>query len=330
MGLAGLARLKWRLANWGSAVLEHPLNSWLWMFVEALELLQLPGVFFTTVWLEEYGLPRSKGMGLMHNCEPLHFALNQPVFPNLPGLLSWGVHEEDDGSLTFDTKGAAEYPWEFCRAYSRVVQMVLGEWAAQSIPSNPCERPEWLLSKLLADVNNDVDVDKGQLFEAVSAVLVSAFPGNEASHLELLLRHVDHRGSDVRLDGVQVGISRSLVPYPAFIWNWSSKQVYPWMSVQHINVLEAIAFFNYLRSKSKNRCFHSLRFFHILDSTVAAAAIARGRSPSIRLNRPCRRISAYALAMDAYVLTLWTLSKWMYADGPSRVFDWDSSAPPYE
>ena len=56
----------------------------------------------------------------------------------------------------------------------------------------------------------------------------------------------------------------------------------------------------------------------VLDSKVAANAIAKGRSSSRRLNRQLRRLLAVVLASDQYPLVLWTISKWNFADKPSR------------
>ena len=36
-------------------------------------------------------------------------------------------------------------------------------------------------------------------------------------------------------------------PYPSFPWKWKSVQSYAWVHEQHINILEFMAFYNYLR-----------------------------------------------------------------------------------
>ena len=140
-----------------------------------------------------------------------------------------------------------------------------------------------------------------------------------AQHLAEVLRQVDHRGSDVRLDSGLVPHIRQDVPYPVFCWKWRSVAAYAWKQVQHINLLEFIAVLNYIRGLVLNTRMHGFRLIHILDRRVAAGVIARGRSSSKRLNRLSRRFMAYELASDLYLLPLWTISGWMPADAGSRL-----------
>lgn len=144
-------------------------------------------------------------------------------------------------------------------------------------------------------------------------------PGQELAHLNSLYRHIDLRGSDVRLDiSCVLNSGRQDMPYPAFAWEWSVVQAYPWAVPQHINVLELIAFFNYLRGVINRAGFNSVRFFHVLDSMVASAVVAKGRSSSRILNRTLRRVASLLLAGDLYPLHLWTVSGWNFSDGGSR------------
>ena len=76
-------------------------------------------------------------------------------------------------------------------------------------------------------------------------------PGGEVAHLRSLYAVLDVRGSDVRLDtGDIIEGGWPLVPYPAIAWDWRCQQAYRWQTPQHINVLELMAFFNYLRGWS--------------------------------------------------------------------------------
>ena len=144
-------------------------------------------------------------------------------------------------------------------------------------------------------------------------------PGQEQTHLWLLLRYGDFRGSDVILSSQEVlAEDRQLTPYPAFAWKWESVQSYAWSQPQHINVLEFTALLNYIRSIVKSKRIHSSRLFHILDSRVSSCILAKGRSSSRLLNRLCRRLTGFTLAADIYVLPLWTISKWNYSDAASR------------
>ena len=89
-----------------------------------------------------------------------------------------------------------------------------------------------------------------------------------------------------------------MVPYLAVAWDWKPLQSYHWQVPQHINVLELLAFFNYVRAWSASPAAHGLRYFHILDSRLCACVLAKGRSSSHALNRILRRIASVLLAAD--------------------------------
>lgn len=63
-----------------------------------------------------------------------------------------------------------------------------------------------------------------------------------------------------------------------------------------------------------------LRMIHIVDSMVVAAVITKGRSSSKILIRTLRRMCAVVIVADLYILPLWTLSGWNFADTGSRMF----------
>ena len=98
--------------------------------------------------------------------------------------------------------------------------------------------------------------------------------------------------------------TRQVVPYPAFAWKWETTQSYPWKQVQHINALEFAALLNYVRSVVVIPTDHSMRYFHELDSRVSSCIVAKGRSSSRILNRPCRRLAAFTLGADIYFMPL--------------------------
>jgi hypothetical protein len=149
--------------------------------------------------------------------------------------------------------------------------------------------------------------------------LKNMVPGSEKAHLVGLLSAVDFRGSDVRLEsGTILEGARQPVPYPAIGWDWKCIQSYPWQQSQHINVLELVAFFNFLKRLSRDPAEQSQRFFHVLDSRVSSCVLAKGRSSSKLLNRCLRRVAGFLLASDLYVLPLWTISSWNFSDAGSR------------
>ena len=320
-----LLRLEWRIQNLGFAVIEHPFRSLGWWFPQAVKLAWMPGVFFTVVWACCHGGKRRKGIGLLHNCPRLHQTFHQPWCPGCPGLLGYGVRETPQGQLLFDTEEEAEYPFPFCRRYAKVVAAALGELEGKSIPAAPAARDEWILQWLARSTPR---LAKPEVIAVVAPrvleVLRTMVAGDEEAHLRWLLRRTDHRGSDVRLlSQTLVDGSRQEAPYPALAWNWETVAAYPWRQAQHINVLEFVAFLSFVRQRATSVDFHSKRFFHVFDSRVAAAVAAKGRSSSKVLNRPLRRYLAYALATDTYVLALWTISAWNFADAASRLQSWD-------
>ena len=149
-------------------------------------------------------------------------------------------------------------------------------------------------------------------------LLGSVEAGREVEHLSQLHNFLDLRGSDVRLDtGSVLEGARQCVPYPAFAWQWQCTQSYAWTQTQHINVLELLAFLNFLRQFTA-KDGNAIRFYHVLDSRVSSCVLAKGRSSSKLLNRILRRVTALLLASDAYCLPLWTISSWNFSDVGSR------------
>lgn len=141
--------------------------------------------------------------------------------------------------------------------------------------------------------------------------------GNEHEAMRFLLRNGHYRGTDVRLCLLN-GEQRELVPYPAYRWLWRDVLSFKWKQEAHINELEAqalVAHVKRLLREGENQC---LRFLVVVDSQVLYYAVGKGRSPSRRLNRILKRLSSLVLFGDIYVLPVWTLSAWNYADIPSR------------
>ena len=149
-------------------------------------------------------------------------------------------------------------------------------------------------------------------------------PGREEEHLALLLRAANYKGSEIRVSLLGDDDGKLAFPYTAFAWKWRSVQSYKWDHTQHINVLEFLAMFNYLRSMSNKVHLQHLRLFHILDSQVVCSVVGKGRSSSRRLNRCCRRLLPLQLGMDWYIFSLWSISDWQYSDAGSRLYGMNS------
>ena len=93
---------------------------------------------------------------------------------------------------------------------------------------------------------------------------------------------------------------------------------YAWSQEDHISILELQAVPTEIRRIARRDASQSMRYFHVVDSRVAHMLMAKGRSSSKRMNRVARRIISCCLMSNFYPLSLWTLSKWNFADGPSR------------
>lgn len=141
----------------------------------------------------------------------------------------------------------------------------------------------------------------------------------ERYHLRWLLRQVALRGCDIkRLQSDESGSHSFMSPYPAFRWDWRTRLSFPWKHQQHINILEVSAFLVEFRRRARSQEGLGIRFFNITDSQVMFHALTKGRSSSHRLNRLLRRTNALILFSGSQPLHLWTISKWNFADLPSR------------
>ena len=279
------------------------------------------GVFFTRVFHCCHGGKRRKVSGFLHNCPAVHKALHQEECGGHSGLEPFAVEEGSDGRLSFATKEEAEYPMGLCKVYAEALAFALSEMEGRSLPMEPSLRPTWVCQELsLATKRLAEKGTSAAVAGAICKMLSNMEPGTEVSHLQDLLRFTNHRGSEVRV-GLWAGVEDGQpFPYPAFAWKWKAVQSYRWVHDQHINILEFMSFFNYLRSLSNKRHLQHLRLFHLFDSKVVCGVLGKGRSPSRRMNRCCRRLLPQVLGMDIYVMTLWTISDWQYSDAASRVW----------
>ena len=89
----------------------------------------------------------------------------------------------------------------------------------------------------------------------------------------------------------------------------------------HTNVLEVTAVLTEFRRSLRDPAMVNKRFMNIVDSMVTYFAVTKGRSGSKRLNRPLRRLMALNVASKSVMITLWTFSKWNFADAASRRFE---------
>ena len=86
-------------------------------------------------------------------------------------------------------------------------------------------------------------------------------------------------------------------------------------------MLEVTAVLTEFRRRLRDPANIKLHFMNIVDSLVTYYAITKGRLGSKRLNRTLRRLMALNIASKSVLISLWTLSKWNYADAASRRFE---------
>ena len=124
MGQRSLQGFKETLEAGRIVSLEHLLNSLIWETFEARELLDDARVYIACYSSCCYGGWRTKCMCLITNDEGIVRAVDRPHCPGHWWLRPYQVHETEQG-LRFDTKEAAEYPWDFCTAYAAGVRVAM-------------------------------------------------------------------------------------------------------------------------------------------------------------------------------------------------------------
>ena len=313
-----LRRLKWRLLNWGFACIALPERSWAWEVPLTLRLCGLAGVFMTNPFCKadksRVGETTHAGFVLLHNCPAIHSALHCDA-TSKPELF------DGNGSLS-EIGVSITYLRDFEIVYAQAMVHALKELDERSLPMVPSLQTSWLTSELAKATKRLAEVDMSAEASTLLGQLLSSMqPGREEQHLRRLLKFADHRGGEVRLSLLDESGTLALMPYPCFAWKWKTTQSYRWQHEQHINVLEFVALFNYLRSLSNKRHLQHLRLFHVLDSKVVCGVCSKGRSSARRLNRCCRRLLPFILGMDWYLVLLSTVSRWQSTDQASRVFD---------
>eukprot|EP00438_Fugacium_kawagutii_P014986 Skav210164 [mRNA] locus=scaffold5301:42844:43734:- [translate_table: standard] len=288
-----------------------------------MELQQDPRFFVTSYSHCCYGGRRVKWTTLLHNSPELHAALHKPDCPGHPDLESYTVEWEGD-HLSFATAEEAEYPWEWCKKYAGALKREFKKKMVTPLGNAARDFNNMIYSQIRGatrGLQDETYVMK--VVVSVRQILETMNADEEQQHLRWLMRHVGLRGTDVRLsvEGHEASKRESQTPHPAFRWLWKTVLSYRWGSSQHINILEASAILAEFRRRVRSPEMLGKRFFNIVDSMVMFFAMAKGRSPSKRLNRILRRIMAVSVFTRTIPVTLWTLLKWNYADLPSRRFD---------
>jgi hypothetical protein len=135
-----------------------------------------------------------------------------------------------------------------------------------------------------------------------------------------ILRRVDGRGTDVRLD---LGSCHRAKVWPREAvnpkrWLWRDVQEYGWKHPRHINVLELEAAVLHVMRRMREAKAIGCRFVHLTDSQVVAGVVAKGRSSSRKLNVVVRRLGGLLLGCHGRMVVAWCKTAENPADGPSR------------
>ena len=146
-------------------------------------------------------------------------------------------------------------------------------------------------------------------------------PGDEAKHVQCLLRHFHYRGIDIRLSTSDLYDPIPIrVPYLAFRWHWETLLSFPWKNIQHINILELqvlLAAVRRMVATNTSGC----RYFYLVDSMVTTNVVSKRRFTRKRLNRLTRKLMATMIARDTYPIILWTISKRNFSAAASRAHE---------
>ncbi len=295
---AALNALKWALSSQLVCVVVMPSSSMFWLLPEVIKFLR-GSTAFKSEFRFEGNLEGLTSVTLLHNCAKLD---------NVVG--SRGV-------------GVPLSPLAFLRFYAHLVRGAADAWVRAFPPAETFSCTSWCLRALTGATRGLACPLRARALAVDLADMLGCMRlGTEAQHLQSLLRFVDLRGADVHLvSQTLLGELRQVLPYPAFCWDWKEFQTYKWRQTAHINVLELTAVLNYLGAAAKDCHFHDRRHFHVLDSQVCCAVLAKGRSSSIALLRILRRIIALTLTCNLYLYPAWTLSGWNFGDGASRQFE---------
>ncbi|CAK0870953.1 unnamed protein product, partial [Prorocentrum cordatum] len=138
--------------------------------------------------------------------------------------------------------------------------------------------------------------------------------------VEELIRRAEVRGSDVRLDTLEVMRPDLWPRRPISVsrWTWKTVLVWKWRWKSHITALEVLSTLAGLRWRFRVGHHLGTRFAHLMDSQVGLGVISRGRSSSHLLNAAVKRISALVLAASARPIYGYTETDKNPADDPSR------------
>ena len=321
MALKSLRRLEQAGPNNLYESLEHPLRSWLWEFTVAKRLVEdrfCESQGSHCCW----GGEREKWYQFLHNCPAIHNYLHVDC-PGHGNLRPYEVHRNPDGSLSYDTAEEAEYPWDLCVAYARGLKEQLRRDGRLDCLQQQ-GRAEWYGKELASSTERLADpLVNGAISVELALWEKTMVPGEELNHFKELLSMVSYCGTEVRAYACVTDAAEEQheMPYPALRWEWKTLMAFPWANEAHINELEICALVATIKHRSRSVKKRHCRWFLVVDSMVTRGAVAKGRSPSRRLNRLLRKAAASLIAQNSYLYPLWTISRWNFSDRASRRYE---------
>eukprot|EP00438_Fugacium_kawagutii_P023130 Skav208787 [mRNA] locus=scaffold931:260209:264566:- [translate_table: standard] len=126
-------------------------------------------------------------------------------------------------------------------------------------------------------------------------------PRTVADLSRLLLRRVNHTGSDIRVSSGAV-LNPKAFPRQSVVadwWQWESVFHCRWGRQEHINRLELRSILLALKHRVVHLKEVDVRFLHLTDSYVCMSVVAKGRSSSVMLTSVLRQISAWYPSLAA-------------------------------
>eukprot|EP00435_Cladocopium_sp_Y103_P039769 s532_g10.t1 len=301
------------------ATLEHPYNSWIWQWHQATELEEDYEYEYGSGSMCCFGGRREKWFALMGNSPEILEQVHRDSCPGHTNLLSYGARRDASGRVVFDTEEEAEYPQGWCHEYAVGLRRAV-EARGRHLETIYEGRKSWIMQELQESTQRLKEETTARLM-AIDVVKLEKTmqEGQEKEHLKEMLKRLTIRGTEVKL--ILQDSEGGEVPYPAYRWLFRKVFSFKWQDEEiHINEGELNAFLAMVERRASDPSKHATRYLAILDSQVVRGAVGKGRSTSRALNRGLRRCAALLLISDCYPLLAWTISRWNWADKPSREF----------
>lgn len=134
------------------------------------------------------------------------------------------------------------------------------------------------------------------------------------------LARTNHTGSDVRVTTGQILVPKAFPRQSACAdwWNWSGVFACRWSRGDHINSLELRAILLTLKHRAQRLKEADIRFTHLSDSYVCISILSKGRTGSTMLRPLLRKVSAWILGFNLYMLLVHVESSENPTDAASR------------